>query len=69
MTGFHVKGVSELYAPGELELEDAWVYLDLVVLANGHGTDALLLPQFLGQRQRHSLSEHVGGSIEIKFEA
>lgn len=45
------------------------MYLGLVVLENGHGADALLLPQFLGQAGRHGLSEHVGRSIGMAFEA
>lgn len=45
------------------------MYLDLLVLANGHGTDALILSLFLGQQGRHGLSEHVGGGIEMAFEA
>lgn len=40
------------------------MYLDLV-LGNGHGADALLLPLFLGL----GLSEQVGGGIEMAFEA
>lgn len=67
--GFHVKEVTELYAPEELELEDAWMYLDLVVFADGRGADAVLLAQVLGQPGRHGLPEHVGGAIEMAFEA
>lgn len=41
----------------------------VLVLANGHRADALLLPQFLGQSGRQGLSKHVGGGIEMVFEA
>lgn len=42
-------------------------YLDLVVLADGHGADVVLLPQLLGERGRHDLPAHVRGSIEVAF--
>lgn len=42
-------------------------YLDLVVLADGHGAHVVLLPQLLGERGRHDLPAHVRGSIEVAF--
>lgn len=41
--------------------------LDLVVLADGHGADVVLLPQLLGERGRHDLPAHVRGGIEVAF--
>lgn len=42
-------------------------YLDLVVLADGHGADIVLLPQLLGERGRHDLPANVRGGIEVAF--
>lgn len=40
-------------------------YLDLVVLADGHGPDVVLLPQLLGQRGGHDLPADVRRGVEV----
>lgn len=42
-------------------------HLDLVVLADGHGADVVLLSQLLGEWRRHDFPAHVGGGIEMTF--
>ena len=39
--------------------------LNLVVLANGHGLDAVLLPQLLVEGGGHKLPPDVGGSLKM----
>ncbi len=42
-------------------------YLDLVVLADGHGADAVLLAEVLAQRRAHDASAQVGGGVEVRL--
>lgn len=42
-------------------------YLDLVILADGHGAHVVFLSQLLGERGRHDLPAHVRGRIEVAF--
>lgn len=41
--------------------------LDLVVLADGHGADVVLLPQLLGEWRRRDLPAPVGRGTEVPF--
>lgn len=49
------------------EQPGAGQYLDLVVLADGHGAHVVLLPQLLGQGRGHDFPADVGGGIEVPF--
>lgn len=59
------KAAPERHAAGQPGPRET--YLDLVVLADGHGAHVILLPQLLGERRRHDLPAHVRGGVEVAF--
>lgn len=58
---------STLGKGGARALRSCESYLDLVVLADGHGAHVVFLSQLLGERGRHDLPAHVRGGIEVAF--